>query len=124
MSASVIQGDVLEWAATYDGPPHHALLCDPPYHLTTVDRFGPSGSAPAKGDVYARASRGFMGQQWDGGDVAFRPETWAALAKHLLPGMARELLAEVDALHRVGMPAPAATRGEKPPPGPSGIEWA
>lgn len=27
-----------------------------------------------------------MGQQWDGGDVAFRPETWAALAEHLHPG--------------------------------------
>jgi site-specific DNA-methyltransferase (adenine-specific) len=27
-----------------------------------------------------------MGQQWDGGDVAFRPETWAAVWRVLKPG--------------------------------------
>jgi len=27
-----------------------------------------------------------MGQTWDGGNVAFRPETWAAIGEHLLPG--------------------------------------
>lgn len=27
-----------------------------------------------------------MSKHWDGGDIAFRPETWAALGEHLLPG--------------------------------------
>src|SRR3990172_7316084 len=27
-----------------------------------------------------------MGQSWDGGDVAFQPETWAAFMKVLYPG--------------------------------------
>jgi hypothetical protein len=27
-----------------------------------------------------------MGQQWDGGDIAFRPETWATVATILRPG--------------------------------------
>ena len=27
-----------------------------------------------------------MGQQWDGGDIAFRPETWAAMLRVLKPG--------------------------------------
>lgn len=31
-------GDVTVWAAEYDGPPFHAILCDPPYHLTNVKR--------------------------------------------------------------------------------------
>lgn len=41
--------DVIKWAARYRGPLFHALLCDPPYHLTSiVKRFGKPGSAPAK----------------------------------------------------------------------------
>jgi site-specific DNA-methyltransferase (adenine-specific) len=31
-------------------------------------------------------SRGFMGKTWDGGDVAFQPETWAAIYRVLKPG--------------------------------------
>ena len=27
-----------------------------------------------------------MGKQWDGGDVAFRPETWAEVYRVLKPG--------------------------------------
>lgn len=67
----LISADVLEWAANYTGPKFHALLCDPPYHLH-------DGNPNAKG--------GFMGKQWDGGDIAFDPATWAALAEHLHPG--------------------------------------
>lgn len=85
-----VNADVLEWAAEYDGPEFHALFCDPPYHLTSITkRFGKTGSAPAKfgrDGAFTRASNGFMGQAWDGGDIAFRPETWAALTAHLHPG--------------------------------------
>jgi site-specific DNA-methyltransferase (adenine-specific) len=54
-----------------------------------VKRFGKEGSAPAQfgtDGVFSRHSGGFMGQQWDGGDVAFRPETWKAIGDCLLPG--------------------------------------
>lgn len=47
-----------------------SCVTDPPYHLA----------------IGARASSGFMGQQWDGGDVAFRPETWAKVLRVLKPG--------------------------------------
>ena len=68
-----------------------SIVCDPPYHLTSiVKRFGKSDSAPAKSNgttgVYGRASSGFMGQQWDGGDVAFDPETWRHCFNLLKPG--------------------------------------
>lgn len=91
MSYQIIQDDILNWAGSYNGPKFHALLCDPPYHLTSITkRFGKPGSAPAKVGVYNRGSKGFMGQQWDGegesGGIAFNPETWAALAQHLHPG--------------------------------------
>lgn len=86
----LITADAVKWANEYEGPLFHALLSDPPYHLTTiVKRFGKKDSAPAKpykDGVFARASKGFMGQTWDGGDVAFRPETWAAFMKVLYPG--------------------------------------
>ncbi|HNQ31977.1 MAG TPA: site-specific DNA-methyltransferase, partial [Candidatus Woesebacteria bacterium] len=65
-------------------------ICDPPYHLTSiVKRFGKENSAPAKygtDGVFQRSSRGFMNSTWDGGDIAFRPETWAAVYRVLKPG--------------------------------------
>jgi DNA modification methylase len=67
-----------------------SVVCDPPYHLTSiVKRFGSANAAPAqvgKTGAYARASKGFMGQTWDGGDVAFQPETWAEVLRVLKPG--------------------------------------
>ena len=66
------------------------VVTDPPYHLISiVKRFGADNAAPAKvgkTGVYARASAGFMGKQWDGGDVAFRAETWAVVLWVLKPG--------------------------------------
>lgn len=60
---------------------------DPPYHLTSiVDRCGKEGSAEMKVAAYARASAGFMGKQWDGGDIAFRVETWREVLRVLKPG--------------------------------------
>lgn len=83
----IINDDILAWAERYQGPKFHSLFCDAPYHLDSITkRFGKTNSAPAKGGVYQRSSRGFMGQEWDGGDIAFRPETWIALKDHLYPG--------------------------------------
>lgn len=78
-----------EWAAA--GVLVDSVVTDPPYHLTSiVKRFGKEGSAPAKSDgptgVYKRSSAGFMGKEWDGGDVAFQPETWRAAYDLLKPG--------------------------------------
>lgn len=67
-----------------------SCVSDPPYHLTSiVKRFGSDKAAPAKAGktgAYARASAGFMGKQWDGGDIAFRVETWAEVHRVLKPG--------------------------------------
>jgi site-specific DNA-methyltransferase (adenine-specific) len=65
-----------------------AVVTDPPYHLTSiVKRFGSQNAAPAKGnEAFVRASKGFMGKQWDGGDIAFQPELWAELLRVLKPG--------------------------------------
>ncbi len=82
-----------------------AIVTDPPYHLTSiVKRFGAENAAPAMSaaqrrfaktggadrkpgpDQYGRLSRGFMGKQWDGGDIAFRVELWAECWRVLKPG--------------------------------------
>lgn len=75
-----------------------AVVTDPPYHLTSIiDRYsgthlGAAGTNeararnPAPIDGYARLSRGFMGKSWDGGDIAFRVETWKEFLRVLKPG--------------------------------------
>ena len=95
--------DILEWANTYEGPPNHALLSDPPYHLTTGKR---GGSGPASENLNSPAGRsrittGFMNQAWDGGDIAFRPETWDAIGKHLLPGAFMAIFGGSRTFHRL-----------------------
>ena len=65
-----------------------ACVTDPPYHLTT-GKNGGSGVASLNENSPAGRSRigtGFMGKQWDGGDVAFRVETWQAVYRVLKPG--------------------------------------
>ena len=83
-------GDCLEVLPTLAENSVDSCVTDPPYHLTSiVKRFGAKNSAPCKvgkTGAYARASAGFMGKQWDGGDIAFRPETWAAVYRVLKPG--------------------------------------
>jgi site-specific DNA-methyltransferase (adenine-specific) len=67
-----------------------AVVTDPPYHLTaTQKRFSAADAAPAqhgRDGAMLRLSGGFMGQTWDGGNIAFRPETWATVATILRPG--------------------------------------
>ncbi|MDB5584863.1 MAG: hypothetical protein JWR80_10039 [Bradyrhizobium sp.] len=50
-----------------------SVVCDPPYHLTSiVKRFGADDAAPCKPGktgAYARASAGFMGRKWDAPDA-------------------------------------------------------
>ncbi len=65
-----------------------SVVTDPPYALVSiVKRFGKPGSAPANGnDAYKRASAGFMGKQWDTGEVAFSQEFWSEILRVLKPG--------------------------------------
>lgn len=104
---NLINANVLEWARDYKGEKFHALLCDAPYHLTSITkRFGKPGSAPAKhgkDGAFSRVSRGFMGQDWDGGDIAFRPETWVALGEHLYPGAFCMAFSSARTSHRMAV---------------------
>jgi site-specific DNA-methyltransferase (adenine-specific) len=83
-------GDCMEIIKSIPGDSVDSAATDPPYHLTSiVKRFGALNAAPAKAGktgAYKRASAGFMGKQWDGGDIAFRAELWAEVLRVLKPG--------------------------------------
>lgn len=102
---TVHQSDVMTYIQNYQGEKYHALFCDPPYHLTSITkRFGSERAAPAqfgKDGVYSRASRGFMGKQWDGGELAFTPELWQGLGTLLHPGAFGMAFASTRGYHRM-----------------------
>jgi site-specific DNA-methyltransferase (adenine-specific) len=63
-------GDCLEILQTLKDNSVDSVVCDPPYHLTST-----------KG-----GNKGFMGKEWDGGDIAFRTDVWKECLRVLKPG--------------------------------------
>ena len=97
---TLLAGDCMELLATLPENSVDSVVCDPPYHLTSiVKRFGAPNAAPVKvsefydeggkskgSSAYKRVSTGFMGKQWDGGDIAFRADVWREVLRVLKPG--------------------------------------
>lgn len=96
MTVSILTGDCRVVLKTLPADSVHSCVTDPPYHLTSIvkrfadtahdDATKTSERARNRSDGYARFSTGFMGQTWDGGDIAFRPETWVEVLRVLKPG--------------------------------------
>ncbi len=87
--ATLHTGDVAAVCAEIPACSVDAVLCDPPYHLTENSRKGSPRNVRREtpfGRHTLGTDRGFMGQTWDGGDVAFRPETWEAVQRVMKPG--------------------------------------
>ena len=99
----IIKDDILNWCKEYKGEKFHALVCDPPYHLTeiTLQSMNLSGRTVEQKEYRKTATKGFMGKSWDGGDIAFRKETWEALKEHLYPGAFCFAFASTRGLHRM-----------------------
>lgn len=89
-STTLFHADMLDALKVLPDNCIDSVVTDPPYHLTSiVKRFGGANAAPAQygtDGAFARASTGFMSKAWDGGDIAFRPETWAEVLRVLKPG--------------------------------------
>ncbi len=87
---TIYNGSMLDMKEVIKPNSIDSIVCDPPYHLTSItERFGKENSAPAKygeDGSFSRLSKGFMNQTWDGGDIAFRPETWRKCYEVLKPG--------------------------------------
>lgn len=107
MSHRVIFGDCVDAlrGLARDSFMVDAVVTDPPYHLASiVARLGAADAAPIQSGatgVYARSSTGFMGQQWDGGDAAFRPETWRRVFDVMKPGAHLVAFAATKGYHRM-----------------------
>lgn len=110
-SIDLAHGDCIEWLTAHaaqiaagEAEPFDSCVTDPPYHLTSiVRRFGGAKAAEAKDrdGLYQRASRGFMGKTWDGGDIAQRVETWRAVYDCLKPGAHLVAFAGTRTYHRM-----------------------
>jgi DNA modification methylase len=83
-------GDCLEILQTFPENSIDSVCCDPPYHLQSIHKrfakVGRDDKTWTSSGPHQRTANGFMNQKWDGGDIAFRPETWAAVYRVLKPG--------------------------------------
>jgi site-specific DNA-methyltransferase (adenine-specific) len=93
MTVEILHGDCIQVMAAMAaaGRTVQSIVTDPPYHLTQVavdwSAYKVDPNNPKKGATGNGASkRGFMGKNWDGGDIAFRPETWRLAYDLLAPG--------------------------------------
>lgn len=94
-TARLLHGDCLDYMRDFAlyGPLFDAIVTDPPYHLASISRrFGRkqaaslTGGEPGSGNPYRTMATGFLGQEWDGGGIAFDVETWRAAYDALKPG--------------------------------------
>jgi len=84
------KGDCLDVLKSLSENSVDSVVCDPPYHLTAGKKGG-TGEASLNLASPAGRSRigtggGFMGKEWDGGDIAFRPDVWRECLRALKPG--------------------------------------
>jgi site-specific DNA-methyltransferase (adenine-specific) len=88
MTSRILHGSCLDLLPTLEAESVHAVVTDPPYHLTTGKKGGTGEASVNLASPHGRAriTAGFMGKEWDGGDVAFRPETWREVLRVMRPG--------------------------------------
>ena len=85
MQTQLVNSDCIKHLKTLDDNIFDSCVTDPPYHLTSIVKRFATSTEP-KGPLYKRLSTGFMGQTWDGGDVAFTTEMWKEVYRTLKPG--------------------------------------
>jgi len=104
---TLLKGDCLQKLKELKDNSVDSVVTDPPYHLTSiVKRFGKEDSAKAQygtDGAFQRASKGFMGKEWDGGDIAFRPDVWEECYRVLKPGGHLLAFSHSRTYHRMGV---------------------
>lgn len=101
----ILNGDSRELLRGFPDDHFHACVTDPPYGLVSITkRFGKPGSAPAKhgtDGVFARSSKGFMGQEWDGTGIERDPAFWAEVFRVMRPGAFLVAFGGTRTAHRI-----------------------
>jgi site-specific DNA-methyltransferase (adenine-specific) len=88
MTVRLLCGDCRDQLASLDDNSIDACVTDPPYGLTQASRNGsPRTNNPETPfDRTKLGDRGFMGKQWDNGEVAHDPKFWSEVLRVLKPG--------------------------------------
>ena len=87
MTVTVHHADCLDAMRAMPAASVDAVVTDPPYHLT--NNTGTRSPLPGQYTPIGKPKQskgGFMGKAWDGGDIAFRAETWAEVTRVMKPG--------------------------------------
>ena len=68
-----VNADCIEHLKTIEDNYFDSVVTDPPYHLTSIaKRFTNSTEAKyGKDGSFQRLSKGFVGHEWEGGDIAY-----------------------------------------------------
>ena len=111
MQTKIINADSMEHLKTLDENIFDSCVTDPPYHLASiVKRFGPGQKGinnqdekEGRNGPYHRAATGFMGQTWDGGDIAFQKEFWKEVYRVIKPGAVLLSFAATRNYHRMAV---------------------
>ena len=85
METTLHDADCLDVLPTLPEESIDSCICDPPYHLKASKKSG----------------KGFMGQSWDGGSIAFEKGTWEAVYRVLKPGSHLAAMGGTRTYHRL-----------------------
>ena len=99
----IVNADCIEHLKTIEDNYFDSVVTDPPYHLTSIaKRFTNSTEAKyGKDGSFQRLSKGFVGHEWDGGDIAFTTDLWKEVYRTIKPGAVLLAFAATRNYHRM-----------------------
>jgi site-specific DNA-methyltransferase (adenine-specific) len=99
----IVNADCIEHLKTIEDNHFDSVVTDPPYHLTSIaKRFTNSTEAKyGKDGSFQRLSKGFVGHEWDGGDIAFTTDLWKEVYRTIKPGAVLLAFAATRNYHRM-----------------------
>jgi site-specific DNA-methyltransferase (adenine-specific) len=99
----IINADCIEHLKTIEDNYFDSVVTDPPYHLTSIAKRFTNGPAAKHGKdgSFQRLSKGFMGQEWDGGDIAFTTDIWKEVYRTIKPGSVLLAFAATKNYHKM-----------------------
>jgi len=101
----IVNADCIEHLKTVEDNHFDSVVTDPPYHLTSIaKRFTNSTEAKyGKDGSFQRLSKGFVGHEWDGGDIAFTTDLWKEVYRTIKPGAVLLAFAATRNYHRMAV---------------------
>jgi len=107
----LVNEESLKHLKTLEDNRFDSCVTDPPYHLASIlKRFGPGQKGinnkdekAGRNGPYHRAAKGFMGQTWDGGDIAFNKDFWKEVLRVMKPGAVLLSFAATRNYHRMAV---------------------